>query len=106
MIGAAMLEEVKRREDRAYEVEIEELERIELHFQVPEGSKFIGWGQNISKPLPVGSTLDEENGIFYWSPGPGFLGEHVLHFAVSDSLSVSRMVKVIISISPKKFKIQ
>jgi len=102
-VGAGMLEEVKRREDRAYEVEIEELERIELHFQVPKGSKFIGWGQNMSKPLPVGSALDEENGIFYWSPGPGFLGEHVLHFAVANDVFVSRPIKIIVMISPKTF---
>jgi hypothetical protein len=28
------------------------------------------------EPLPVGSTLDIQRGIFYWQPGPGFLGEY------------------------------
>lgn len=28
------------------------------------------------KPLPVGSTLDKERGIFYWLPGPGFVGRY------------------------------
>ena len=28
------------------------------------------------RELPIGSTLDKENGIFYWQPGPGFIGEY------------------------------
>ncbi|MCP4215499.1 MAG: hypothetical protein GY765_12670, partial [bacterium] len=30
--------------------------------------------------LPVGSRLDTEKGIFYWQPGPGFLGSYTLVF--------------------------
>ncbi|MBM3295267.1 MAG: BACON domain-containing protein [Candidatus Aminicenantes bacterium] len=30
------------------------------------------------RPLPVGSTFDPENGVFYWQPGPGFVGEYGL----------------------------
>jgi len=33
-----------------------------------------------TKPLPIGSTLDRESGVFYWHPGPGFMGEYVLVF--------------------------
>jgi len=25
--------------------------------------------------LPIGSTLDTRNGVFYWQPGPGSIGE-------------------------------
>ena len=32
------------------------------------------------KPLPIGSTLDSGKGVFYWSPGPGFLGVYRLVF--------------------------
>ncbi len=32
------------------------------------------------RPLPVGSTLDAEKGIFYWAPGPGFFGDYDLLF--------------------------
>lgn len=32
------------------------------------------------KPLPIGSTFDRENAIFYWIPGPGFLGTYELVF--------------------------
>jgi hypothetical protein len=32
------------------------------------------------QPLPIGSTLDRERGVFYWQPGPGFLGEYKFVF--------------------------
>jgi hypothetical protein len=28
------------------------------------------------RPLPIGSTFDGERDIFYWQPGPGFIGEY------------------------------
>jgi subtilisin family serine protease len=34
------------------------------------------------KPLPVGSTLDREKGVFYWQPGPGFVGTYELVFVM------------------------
>jgi hypothetical protein len=102
-----MLKEVRKRADGAYEVEIEELERIELHFRGEGGNKLIGWGKDPSRPLPVGSTLDEREGIFYWHACAGFLGEHVLHFAVTDGTLRSLPVRVVVSIKPKKYgKIQ
>ncbi len=35
-------------------------------------------------PLPVGSSLDKEKGIFYWQPGPWFKGEFQLLFIKRD----------------------
>ena len=35
---------------------------------------------NLLQPLPIGSTLDSDAGIFYWFPGPGFLGKYHLVF--------------------------
>lgn len=32
------------------------------------------------RSLPVGSWLDSEKCIFYWQPGPGFLGNYRLVF--------------------------
>ena len=98
-----MLKEVRKSADAAYEVEIEELDRIELHFRSKGGNKLIGWGKNPDRPLPVGSTLDEREGIFYWHPCAGFLGEHVLHFAVTDGTLQSLPVRVVVSIEPKKY---
>ncbi len=54
-------------------VEIKELERVEIHFPASPVN-------NVS-PLPIGSTLDKEKGVFYWNPGPGFLGDYELVFA-------------------------
>ena len=56
-------------------------------------------GSQDLKSLPVGSTLDREDGIFYWMPGPAFLGTHVLNFAVTDGKSRSRPVTVTVTIS-------
>ena len=85
-------------------IEIEEMESIKLEFKAKEGLKFVGWGKEKSINLPIGSTLDEKNGIFYWIPGPGFLNRHVLHFAVTDGIYISKPVQVVISIVPKTFK--
>lgn len=96
--------EISTTEDR--DIEIEELGSIKLEFKAKEGLKFVGWGEDLSKDLPIGSTLDEENGIFYWMPGPGFLNQHVLHFAVTDGAYVSQPVEVIVNIVPKRYKIE
>jgi len=108
-------EEVKTRENArsviarrvarklSYEVEIEQLERIEIHFE-GQGEKFIGWGTDRGKPFPIGSTLDSQRGVFSWIPGPGFLGKHVLHFAVTDGIYQSHPVTLVVNIVPKRFR--
>jgi len=48
-------------------VNIKELERVVLHL-TPNTSH-----QSLT-PLPIGSTFDPKLGIFYWCPGPGFIG--------------------------------
>lgn len=35
---------------------------------------------NRQRPLPIGSNFDAEKGIFYWQPGPAFLGSYLLMF--------------------------
>ena len=85
-------------------IEIEELERIVLRLERSSWGKLIGWGTETSRSLPVGSTLDDEKGLFYWMPGPGFLGRHVLNFAVSDGTCRGMPVRVIVDIRPKTFK--
>jgi len=53
------------------------------------------------KPLPVGSTLDMNRGVFYWQPGPGFIGNYELVF--TEKNQVGEMVKwiIMIKIMPK-----
>jgi len=91
--------------DGPQQIEIEELERIEMKFSGSSGHRYIGWGKNKSQSLPIGSTLDKEKGIFYWMPGPGFLGTHTLHFAVTDERFISKPVQIVVLIVPKKYKI-
>jgi hypothetical protein len=64
-------------------IKIKELERVGIQFSYP-GSAISGYMVvgNQLRPLPVGSTLDVKTGTFYWQPGPGFIGEYKLVFAV------------------------
>jgi hypothetical protein len=97
-----------RQDDSGEEVmwiELEEVERLELHLDGKGGNRFIGWGRTSGEALPEGSTLDEENGVFYWMPSAGFLGKHVLHFATTDGQWRSQAIKVIVDIVPKKYPI-
>jgi len=82
---------------------VEELDYVELKLQGEGGKRFIGWGEDSAKGLPVGSTLEEGKGVFHWLIGPGFLGRHVLHFAVCRDSFISPPVEVMITIMPKSY---
>jgi hypothetical protein len=64
-------------------IEIEEVERIVIHLSDrTANSTYTGYlevGAQLWQ-LPIGSTLDTQRGIFYWSPGPGFIGLYRLVF--------------------------
>lgn len=71
-------------ENGIIEIEIKELERVEIHLtqsraDVPllncKGYLVVN---DQLRPLPIGSTLDYQRGIFYWQPGLGFVGKY--HF--------------------------
>lgn len=66
-------------------IRINELERMGIKLSSPgvpiTGYMVVG---NQFRPLPIGSTLDEKTGTFYWMPGPGFTGEYELVFFTSD----------------------
>jgi len=96
-------EETEEEGGQIIKIEIEELERVELRFKV-KGGELLGWGAEKDKHLPIGSTLDKEKGIFYWQPGPGFLGKHVLHFAVTDGCYYSFPLRIEININPKNYQ--
>lgn len=68
---------------------IHELERVVIDFGVVVQPL---------KSLPIGSTLDREKGVFYWNPGPGFIGNYELVF--TDSVE-NRAKQVNINILPK-----
>ncbi len=57
----------------ARSIDIQELDRIQLEVGADAGFLIVN-GER--RPLPIGSTL--RDGVFYWQPGPGFLGEYQL----------------------------
>ncbi len=77
-----------------------ELERVEISL----GFKCRGYlaVDDQIKPLPVGSNLDGEKGIFYWQPGPGFVGDYRFEFVGFDSATGEMIRKPVkITILPK-----
>jgi len=79
-------------------IEIEELERVEIHF-FDSTLNIEHRTLNLSS-LPIGSTLDTEKGVFYWHPGPGFVGRYALLFIINESNQRLRL-NVNINILPK-----
>jgi hypothetical protein len=79
-------------------VEIEELERIKLHFFSADRDEQRMW--NVT-PLPVGSTFYPHSGIFLWQPGPGFYGDYEFLFIKQEG-PVRQRIRVNVKISPKR----
>jgi hypothetical protein len=82
--------------DGGYSVTLEEVGHIELHLGATSGNMLV---QDEAHALPIGSTL--KGGVFYWQPGPGFLGTYTLQFERADG---SR-IQVRVNIVPKRFSV-
>jgi hypothetical protein len=83
-------------------IEIKELEPVEIHLDNSYPSSFYSGYRVVNhqlRPLPIGSTLDMEKGIFYWYPGPGFLGKHRLLFIIKGKNGTFKK-NIIIRIRP------
>jgi parallel beta-helix repeat protein len=76
-------------------IEIRELQRVEINFFKST--------LNISS-LPIGSTLDTKRGVFYWYPGPGFLGEYQLFFISKEKKDGFTRKSITIKIVPRFLK--
>ena len=91
----AMLVPIRQAGEGLWEmIELRELERLEIHLaggQQWTAALRVG---NELRELPIGSTFDAEGGIFYWQPGPGFLGEYVLEFRAADGTVLPISVRV------------
>ena len=49
------------------------------------------------RPLPIGSSFDARDGVFYWQPGPGFRGEYTIVFVRNESgLAIRKTVTIVI----------
>jgi len=57
--------------------------------------------QDELRPLPIGSTLDADRGVFYWQPGPGFLGEYEFVFIRQSPASQKEKIRVKVFVKPK-----
>jgi hypothetical protein len=98
--GPLLSRNPRRRGDAEYYA-VEELEKLEIQLSGNPGARYLGWGRDDLRGLPIGSTLDPESGLFSWMPGPGFLGRHVLHFAVTDGKQRSAPLRVVVDIRPQ-----
>jgi len=81
--------------DGVRKIHIEELDHIELDLGAASGHLLLN-GER--RPLPIGSTL--VNGVFYWQPGPGFLGTFQLNFERPGLPDAT----VVVMIHPKRFR--
>jgi hypothetical protein len=71
--------------------------RIELHLAAATGNMLVLGG---TRALPTGSTL--KNGVFYWQPGPGFLGGYKMQFERLDGTRIPVRVDIV----PKSYSIE
>lgn len=90
--------------DGRVRVKMKENGRIELRLsRVSKGCRYTGYlvtGKEL-KPLPVGSTLDNDNGTFSWQAGTGFLGTYELLFIGTDADGKMTRYPVTVKIEPK-----
>ncbi len=63
-----------------FQLQMNALGRVEIHLE-PNCSGYMAVGEK-RYPLPVGSRLDREKGVFYWNAGPGFTGTYDLVFHI------------------------
>jgi len=83
-------------------IESKELERLVIHFNndcVTDESSTRSFKRLNVSPLPIGSTLDPVNGIFYWQPGVGFVGDYEFVFIKAKG-NDKEQVKIRIKILP------
>jgi len=84
-----------------FHIEMREVERVKI--DLGEATYYTGYmivGDEL-RPLPVGSTLNSENGTFVWQLGPGFIGEYDLVFIKKDENGAQKKIKTRIKILPK-----
>jgi hypothetical protein len=87
-------------------VSVRELEAIEVDLgdfepstcrAVFTGVERVGAEQ---RPLPIGSSLNRERGVFRWQPGPDFAGTYHLSFDVGQCDGSVTRINIDLSISP------
>ncbi|MCX6581032.1 MAG: hypothetical protein NT166_12710 [Candidatus Aminicenantes bacterium] len=79
------------------QVDIDELGRIEISLPGCIGGNLTVGHER--QPLPIGSTLDTHEGVFYWQPGPAFIGTYRFEFLQEDSDGVIKKSRLNVHIS-------
>lgn len=88
--------------DGSISLSIRQLERVEIRFFGADSSA--SQLLNISE-LPIGSTLDSEQGVFYWSPTVVHFGRYSFDFAINSGPGGQMVKKTLnIKILPKNEK--
>ncbi len=98
-------------------IEIQELDRIEIHMagdrrnvevkaeeRASETADVVGFlevGERLQS-LPPGSALDRQKGIFYWQPGPGFVGKYDFVFIIKDVSGTGKRIAISVVIGGLK----
>ena len=80
-------------------------ERIEIRVSNDKNTEITGYivvNNNILTPLPIGSTLDQDNKTFSWIPGPGYIGEYECVFIEKKANGDVVKRKIIIDVTPGK----
>jgi hypothetical protein len=104
-------------EDGVITVKVNELDRVEIRLLegIGEHAHLSNCGMSSTHQwqgfqvmgsrlgaLPAGSTLDRKKGIFYWQPGPGFVGEYRLVFIKKDQNENVTRKNILVEIIPFK----
>ena len=83
---------------------MKEVDRLEIELSPDENKddieNFEGYYQFVDKliPLPVGSTFNASEGIFYWMPGPAFIGDYEFVFVKANKNKVKTQKKIKVKI--------
>lgn len=67
---------------------------------IPRFKGYMRVGDHL-RPLPIGSTLDAVRGVFYWQPGPGFVGTYSFVFVKANRKGYVEQRNITIEILPR-----
>ena len=87
-----------------HKIDMKEVDRLEIELAPDENKddieNFEGYYQFVDKliPLPVGSTFNASEGIFYWMPGPAFIGDYEFVFVKANKNKVKTQKKIKVKI--------
>ncbi|MGD2092541.1 MAG: Ig-like domain-containing protein [Candidatus Aminicenantes bacterium] len=84
-------------------ISIPQDERIVLDLSQPGGISYSGYMKvnRQLRSLPPGASMDTQNGMFYWQPGPASFGKYHLVFLIKSETGRTNQRIVNIEITPK-----